>query len=179
RGSAALERADDIDFRRAGLLPGEAHADEQNHETDRAVEGVLQFEKGRSQAQDRQQTESLEGIHARLRFLRRRGGSSRRPGVIVFRVVRWGSWLSGCGLYLRRPRGFVLADLREIYRDGGQSNRRIGECGGRNLITESPNTSRTCAHGLADEPAYGERNIANPDAGNNSEGCVADESGDR
>jgi hypothetical protein len=45
-GSAAFERADDIDFRRAGLLPGEAHADEQNHETDRAVEGVLQFEKG-------------------------------------------------------------------------------------------------------------------------------------
>jgi len=39
---AALEGANDIDFRGAGLLPGEAHANKQNYETNRTVEEILQ-----------------------------------------------------------------------------------------------------------------------------------------
>jgi len=38
---AALERADDINLRRAGLLPREANADEQNHEANRAVKELI------------------------------------------------------------------------------------------------------------------------------------------
>ena len=46
---AVLKRTDYIDFWRAGLLPGEADADEQDYKADCAVERILQFKKRRSQ----------------------------------------------------------------------------------------------------------------------------------
>ena len=64
--TGGLEGTDDIDFRGAGLLPGEANADEQDDEADHAVEGILQLKKGRGQAKQGQQADGNEGVDSGL-----------------------------------------------------------------------------------------------------------------
>src|SRR5580704_10205071 len=119
RGRAALERTYDVDLGRARLLPGKADADEQDDEADHAVKGILQFEKGRSEAQKREHPKRYEGVHSWLCNTPGSCTAGSRRGVVCIGVIISGTWIGGCRLHLRRFAGSVLAHLRKVDRNGG------------------------------------------------------------
>ena len=65
-GSAGRKRAEDINFGSRRETPSNVHSHEKNDEAKRAVDGILQFEKRRSETEKSEEAESLEKTYSRF-----------------------------------------------------------------------------------------------------------------
>ena len=72
--------------------------------------------------------------------------------------------------------GSLLDGLREIDRNGGHGDGRVGERCGRHLITAPANTARTDLNGFGNNPADSKRHVANCNTGDDAEAGVKNQS---